>query len=834
MLCGIPPFVGANAEQVAALHLTEAPRPLRGIRPTAPAGVQRVLDRLLAKSPADRLQTADDLVRLLTGSITPVPPSRISSRVRRWAIPAVVAAAILVAAGVWYWRRPPPADPEQFVVLPFRHRGSAAPRLIDGDMCESLIYEALGRWRDLSVTNSLVVRDAIDRQGGQVTSLSSGLRLARGLQAGRLVWGEVWENGDTTFVRAVLYDTRDGQVVHQYTTRMQEGDAAAGFAALTDTLVVRSAGSGSLVPGTAGTQSFAALREYARSHAALARWDLTEAASRLRAALAADPVYPQAHLRLAQIAQWEGRSPRMWREDAAAAVAGGRLSSRDSVLALALLDLADRRFQDGCQRYRALTLRDSLDFAAWYGLGECQSRNRAVLRDSASPSGWSFASSGQAAVEAYVRALSLIPSVHIVYQGATLGRLQELLYVDPELVRPGQAVEGADTVRFAAFAGLDADTLTFIPWPAADLFAGRPEALPETRAQALRWTRELLRRLAETWVRAYPRSLRALELYVIALELNGELSGNARGLPTVIDAVRQMRALAPNDMYRRDAMLWEARIRVKQGQFALAGALADSLLRGLDRDHPEAHRFAPAAALTGRVQLAADLLAGGAPIWIPVDPDTREVELPVPVREDALRLLAFASFGAADSVPAVASRIRSSVSAYVVPAEQPAAMAALLDRPTALAFPLLSHSGGSTDYLLELQQQVRQGQRAAVRNRLDAIAALRKGQRPGDMALEITLAEARLRLAVGDSAGTAAQLDQALEALPTFGVGLLREVPPAAALGRTMALRAELAAAAGDRALAARWARAVMTLWSDADPPLAPTLARMRQLGGRD
>jgi hypothetical protein len=49
-----------------------------------------------------------------------------------------------------------------------------------------------------------------------------------------------------------------------------------------------------------------------------------------------------------------------------------------------------------------------------------------------------------------------------------------------------------------------------------------------------------------------------------------------------------------------------------------------------------------------------------------------------------------------------------------------------------------------------------------------------------------------------------------------------------------MALRAELAAAAGDRALAARWARAVITLWSDADPPLAPTLARMRQLGGRD
>ncbi|HET9514403.1 MAG TPA: hypothetical protein VFO95_10805, partial [Gemmatimonadales bacterium] len=608
-----------------------------------------------------------------------------------------------------------------------------------------------------------------------------------------------------------------------------------GFAALADTLVVRSAGPNSPVQDVTGTQSFAALREYARSHAALARWDLTEAAERLRAALSADPVYPQAHLRLAQIAQWEGHSSRIWREDAAAAVAGGRLSSRDSVLALALLDLADRRYQDGCERYRVLIARDSLDFAAWYGLGECQSRNRAVLRDSTSRSGWRFASSGHAAVQAYVRALSLIPSVHLIYQGAALGRLQQLLHVDPDLVRQGMAVDATDTVRFAAFAGLVNDTLSFIPWPAMEVFAGRPEALPETRPQALRWTRDLLRRLAETWVRAYPRSLRALETYVIALEVNGELTGNARGLPTAIEAVRQMRSLAPNEMYRRDAMLWEARIRMKQGDFATARGLADSTLRDLDQSHPEAHRFAPAAALTGRIGLAASLLASGAPIWSPVTPDTRPLELPVPVREDALRLMTFASFGVpAESIQATARRVRFAIAAYVVPPERVATEAALLDRPATLAFPLIETSGASANYLLALQQSVRRDDREAVRRRLDEIAVARRGQRPGDVALEIVLAEANLRAAAGDSAGAEAQLDQALEALPTFGVGLLREVPPAAAVGRAMALRADLAAAAGNRALAARWARAVITLWSDADPPLAPTLARMRQLGGRN
>jgi hypothetical protein len=134
--------------------------------------------------------------------------------------------------------------------------------------------------------------------------------------------------------------------------------------------------------------------------------------------------------------------------------------------------------------------------------------------------------------------------------------------------------------------------------------------------------------------------------------------------------------------------------------------------------------------------------------------------------------------------------------------------------------------------MLELQRAVRRRDLTTVRARLDTIAAARRGQRPGDMALEVTLAEASLRLAAADSAGATTQLDQALEALASFGMGLLREVPPAAALGRAMALRAELAAAVGDQTSARRWARALITLWSNADPPLAPVLARMRQLGG--
>jgi hypothetical protein len=52
----------------------------------------------------------------------------------------------------------------------------------------------------------------------------------------------------------------------------------------------------------------------------------------------------------------------------------------------------------------------------------------------------------------------------------------------------------------------------------------------------------------------------------------------------------------------------------------------------------------------------------------------------------------------------------------------------------------------------------------------------------------------------------------------------------AAALVRTLALRARLAELVGDRVGASRWAAAVTTLWSDADAFLQPTVATLREL----
>jgi hypothetical protein len=98
--------------------------------------------------------------------------------------------------------------------------------------------------------------------------------------------------------------------------------------------------------------------------------------------------------------------------------------------------------------------------------------------------------------------------------------------------------------------------------------------------------------------------------------------------------------------------------------------------------------------------------------------------------------------------------------------------------------------------------------------------------------MHYTYMESWMLCAIGDTSAAIAHLDQPLAALPTLGIYLLEFPSHSAGLVRAMGLRAELAAAAGDRATAARWGRAVATLWAHADPELQPYVRKMCALSG--
>ncbi len=113
MLAGEPPFTGPSARAIIMRSMTERPRPITATREEVPVPVETVIMKALAKNPADRFQTADELVAGLdaateaartplgTPAIQAAPPPPVVSPTRAWiifAIGSAVAMAVIFAA----------------------------------------------------------------------------------------------------------------------------------------------------------------------------------------------------------------------------------------------------------------------------------------------------------------------------------------------------------------------------------------------------------------------------------------------------------------------------------------------------------------------------------------------------------------------------------------------------------------------------------------------------------------------------------------------------------------------------------------------------------------
>src|SRR5207244_2610306 len=60
-----PPFQAEGLGEILLKHQTEDPTPLRQLRPDAPAALEQVVNRMLAKKPDDRPDSAGEVAELL-------------------------------------------------------------------------------------------------------------------------------------------------------------------------------------------------------------------------------------------------------------------------------------------------------------------------------------------------------------------------------------------------------------------------------------------------------------------------------------------------------------------------------------------------------------------------------------------------------------------------------------------------------------------------------------------------------------------------------------------------------------------------------------------------
>jgi len=71
MLCGRQPFEASSAQGIIAAHVTQQPQPMERFRANVPPALAMLIMRCLEKKPADRPQTAEELVQMVEAMSTP-------------------------------------------------------------------------------------------------------------------------------------------------------------------------------------------------------------------------------------------------------------------------------------------------------------------------------------------------------------------------------------------------------------------------------------------------------------------------------------------------------------------------------------------------------------------------------------------------------------------------------------------------------------------------------------------------------------------------------------------------------------------------------------------
>jgi eukaryotic-like serine/threonine-protein kinase len=385
LLTGSTPFHGRPPHAVLSAHLAEAPPPLESRAPNSPPPLAALVMKCLAKNPADRPQTADELVRGLeridlSGDWrAPATSARGANRSRM--LVAAAAVLVAVAAGGWLlWDRlrdrTPAPDRNMVAVVPFRV-ATADPALhyLREGMLDLLAAKLTGEG-GMRATDPRQLLDAWRQAGGSESAelpRAEALALARQLGAGQLLLGDVVGTPHRLVLTASLLGSQRGDSLARISVEGPPDSLAWLVDRLAARLLAETSTEGAARAASLTSTSLPALRAYLDGQAKVRRADVVGAAKDFERALQADSTFALAALGLRMASSWYGDGTLgqrgldiAWRERS-------RLAQRDQML---LDAIAGPRYPEPPTTYELLQARERyLAYApdradAWYLLGD--------------------------------------------------------------------------------------------------------------------------------------------------------------------------------------------------------------------------------------------------------------------------------------------------------------------------------------------------------------------------------------------------------------------------------------------------------------------------------
>ncbi len=312
MLAGSPPFVGPSAQSVRARHALDPPPSLRTVRTTVTPSLERIIDKALAKVPADRHAGARQFKAALQGMD---PTEAVTLERPGWARRRSVrtaAAFTALAAASLTWRLALPnsssLDPNRIMVYPMVVPAGFTGSPTIGEDVATMIGNSLDGTGPLRWIDGWAILDPNQREDIRKLSQKAARSLARAKRCAYYVFGRLVASGDSVQVFLELHDVEGDSTVARGKASGRTAQAwTLGLRAVNDVLP-------RLIP--AGTPDIvaewkdrdpAAVASFLLGESAFRRVHLTEALKHYRAAVKADSLFGLAAIRGAQAATWNHR-----------------------------------------------------------------------------------------------------------------------------------------------------------------------------------------------------------------------------------------------------------------------------------------------------------------------------------------------------------------------------------------------------------------------------------------------------------------------------------------------------------------------------------------------